>query len=93
MTPEVGLFWAIDPKHQRKGYASEAGEALVEYAFDVLSLWRILATTEYDNHGSQAVMRKLGMNITHNPNKEPEWMQVVGVRYSERQMRQEGLLT
>ena len=35
--PEVG--WAIHPNHTRKGYAAEAGEACVRYAFDQLQ-WR-----------------------------------------------------
>ena len=80
MTPEVGLFWAIDPAQQRQGYATEAARALIDYAFDRLRLWRILATTEYDNHASQAVMLKAGMTLTRNPRPDPPWMQVVGVR-------------
>lgn len=97
MLPEIGLFWAVDPTHRGRGYATEAGGALVDYALDTLQLWRILATTEYDNHASQAVMRKLGMTLTRNPHPEPEWMQVVGVRYAgssaASDFRQEGLLT
>jgi [ribosomal protein S5]-alanine N-acetyltransferase len=91
--PEVGLFWAIDPAQQGHGYATEAGAALVEYAFEALRLWRILAMTEYDNHASQAVMRKLGMALIRNPLPHPEWLQVVGVRYAEPLLQQEGLLT
>jgi [ribosomal protein S5]-alanine N-acetyltransferase len=93
MTPEVGLFWAIDPGHQRKGYATEAGAALLEYAFEEMRLWRTIATTEYHNRASQAVMRKLGMTLTRNPHAESEWMQVVGVIYSEPMLPPEGLLT
>jgi RimJ/RimL family protein N-acetyltransferase len=93
VTPEVGLFWAIDPAHQGQGYATEAGAALIEYALETWPLWRIVATTEYDNHPSQAVMRKLGMTLTRNPYPEPEWMQVVGVRYNHPPLGQEGLLT
>ena len=29
---EVGLFWAIAPEHQRKGYALEAAQAMIAYA-------------------------------------------------------------
>src|SRR6185295_5606905 len=60
---EVGLFWAISPSMQRKGYASEAARALVQYAFDHLKLARIVAGTEHANVGSIAVMRRLGMRI------------------------------
>ncbi len=61
--PEVGLFWAISPRHQGHGYATEAARAMVDYAFNELKLRRIVATTEYDNLASQGVMRKLGMRL------------------------------
>ncbi len=78
-TPEVGLFWAIDPNYQRQGFASEAAQGLIEYAFKQLRLKRILATTEYENMASQGVMRRVGMKITHNPLPDPPWLQIVGV--------------
>jgi len=78
-TPECGLYWAIDPDHQRRGYASEAARAMIEHAFAEFRLRRIIATTEYDNHASQAVMRKLGMRLERNPLPEPPWLQVVGI--------------
>jgi RimJ/RimL family protein N-acetyltransferase len=78
-TPEVGLFWAIAPAHQRKGYASEAARALIDYAFDSMRLKRIVATTEYRNTASMGVMQKVGMRLKRNPHAEPPWMQVVGV--------------
>ena len=78
-TPEVGLFYATHPDHRRKGYATEAASALIAYAFQSLSLRRVIATTSYDNHGSQGVMRNIGMRICRNPHKDPEWLQIVGV--------------
>jgi RimJ/RimL family protein N-acetyltransferase len=77
--PEVGLFWAIDPSYQRQGYGSEAAQGLIEYAFKHLRLKRILATTEYKNIASQAVMQRVGMTMTRNPLPTPQWLQVVGV--------------
>lgn len=77
--PEVGLFWVIDPPQQRQGYATEAAQMMLVYAFKELRLKRILATTEYTNIASQGVMRKLGMTITRNPLAEPPWLQIVGV--------------
>lgn len=76
---EVGLYWAISPRHQRRGYAAEAGRALVDYAFRELGLWRIVATTDHDNLASQQVMRKLGMALHRNPRPQPPYFQVVGV--------------
>jgi len=78
-TPEFGLFYAISPSHQRQGYASEAAQALVDYAFQYLDLKRIIATTDFTNHASMGVMRKLGMRVEKNPLSEPPWLQVVGV--------------
>jgi ribosomal-protein-alanine N-acetyltransferase len=76
---EFGLFYAISPTHQRRGYASEAARALVDYAFQQLNLRRIIAETDYDNIASIGVMRKLGMRIAKNPLAEPRWLQIVGV--------------
>lgn len=78
-TTEVGLFWVIDPPHQRRGYASEAAQAMIDFAFKELRLKRIIAMTEYTNLASQAVMRKASMRLTRNPQPEPPWLQVVGV--------------
>lgn len=78
-TPEVGLFWAIDPAHQGQGHATEAARALIDHAFARLRLKRIVATTAYENLASQRVMRKLGMRLERNPLPEPPWLQVVGV--------------
>jgi RimJ/RimL family protein N-acetyltransferase len=80
---EVGLFWAIDPDHQGRGYATEAARALIDYAFAADSAWlalrRLIATTEFGNAASQAVMRKLGMRIERNESGAPPWLQIVGV--------------
>ena len=35
---EFGLFYAISPAHRRRGYASEAAQVLVDYAFQHLHL-------------------------------------------------------
>ncbi len=34
--PEFGMFWAVDPAHQRRGYATEAAGAMIDYAFGEL---------------------------------------------------------
>ena len=78
-TAEVGLLWLIEPAHQGQGYASEAAQTLIDYAFGTMRLLRLIATTEYDNLASQAVMRKLGMTIERNPFPDPPWLQVVGI--------------
>ncbi len=77
--PEMGLFWAVDPAYQRQGYASEAAQTLVDYAFSQLNLSRIIATTEYTNEGSMGVMKRIGMTIEKNPYPDPIWFQIVGI--------------
>lgn len=77
--PEIGLFWAIGKDHQRFGYATEAVSAIARYAFDQLNIHRLVATTDYDNHASIALMRRLGMIIEHNLMPTPTWFQTIGI--------------
>ena len=76
--PQVGLFYTISTSVRGQGFATEAARALIEYGFTALNLWRIIATTTYDNAASMAVMRRLGMTVERNPETLPEWSQVVG---------------
>jgi len=76
---QFGLYWAVAPSQQRRGYATEAGRALIDHAFGRLKLDRIVATTTYHNVASIGVMQKLGMQIDRNPYPDPPWLQVVGV--------------
>jgi RimJ/RimL family protein N-acetyltransferase len=78
-TPEVGLYYAVSPRHQRRGYATEAARALAEYAFTRLHVARIVATTSDENEASKRVMAKLGMRVGRNPLSTPHWLQVVGI--------------
>ena len=41
LSPEVGLFWGIMPDYRRRGYASEAAQALVDFLFDSLNLRQV----------------------------------------------------
>jgi len=73
------LFWVIGTTQQRNGFATEAAQALIDFAFTTLNLSRIIATTEYDNIASQSVMQKCGMTLEKNPYPDPPWLQVVGI--------------
>jgi RimJ/RimL family protein N-acetyltransferase len=83
-TAEFGLYYAISPAFQRQGYATEAVQAMVQYAFTMLNVERIVATTQYDNAASMGVMRRLGMQIEKNPFPAPPWFQVVGILENKR---------
>jgi RimJ/RimL family protein N-acetyltransferase len=78
-SPEFGLYYALSPAYQRQGYATQAAQALINYAFTQLHLKRIVATTTYENVASIGVMRKVGMRIEKNPSPDPPGFQVVGI--------------
>ncbi len=80
--PEVGLYYRVATSERNNGYAAEAASALVEWALAELHLERVIAMTTYDNAPSRRVMERLGMRIETNPNSEPPWLQVVGIKDS-----------
>ena len=84
LSPEVGLFWGIMPAHRRRGYAGEAGRALLDFLFGTINLRQVVATTEHENIASQRTMKRLGMTLYANPLPEPVWCQVVGKRENPR---------
>ncbi|WP_409368594.1 GNAT family N-acetyltransferase [Lysinibacillus sp. 38-6] len=58
-TYEIG--WVLHPSYYRKGYASEAAHALLDYGFTEMKLHRIIATCQPENIASYRVMEKIGM--------------------------------
>jgi len=56
---QIGYTFARE--HQGKGYASEAVTALLDYAFNTLSLHRVYAFVNCDNHRSVALLERLNM--------------------------------
>jgi len=59
--PDVELGYTLARSAWGKGYATELGQALVEYAFTVLRVPRVVAQVEPANTGSRRVLAKLGM--------------------------------
>jgi RimJ/RimL family protein N-acetyltransferase len=58
---EAEIGWAISDRYRIQGFATEAGQRLIDYAFAELHLARVFAFTEVENHASLRVMQKLGM--------------------------------
>lgn len=58
-THEIG--WALHRDHQGKGYATEAGRALLAHAFGPLNAHRVIATCQPENPASWRVAEKLGL--------------------------------
>jgi RimJ/RimL family protein N-acetyltransferase len=64
-TPCVEIGWRLASEYWGHGLATEGAREVVRYAFDVLGLEDLVATTVPANTRSRRVMEKLGM--THNP--------------------------
>ena len=64
--PCVEIGWRLDKEFWGKGYASEAAEKSLEYAFSELELPELVAFTSVKNMPSQKVMRRIGMADTGN---------------------------
>jgi RimJ/RimL family protein N-acetyltransferase len=60
-TPAMEVGWRIARSYWGQGYAPEAGAAALQYGFETLGLYEIVANTAPANHNSQRVMVKLGM--------------------------------
>lgn len=55
------IGWVLNVDYRRKGYATEAARALIEYAFKKLGLHRIYAVTSDINISSWKLMERVGM--------------------------------
>ncbi len=56
---EVG--WTVDPRQWGRGYATEAAQAILGFAFGELGAHRVVAFCNANNRASARVMEKLGM--------------------------------
>lgn len=61
-SPCVEIGWRLAKPFWRQGYATEAAQAALDYAFHTLQLEKVVSFTAVANHPSEAVMQKLGMN-------------------------------
>jgi RimJ/RimL family protein N-acetyltransferase len=66
--PVVEVAWRLAAEHWRRGYATEAALASLDYGFERLGLEEILAFTAVGNRRSRRVMEKLRM--THDPGED-----------------------
>ena len=57
----VALRFAIASDAQGRGYAKEAGKAVLSFAFESAHLDRVIAVTRDDNDSSKKVLEHLGM--------------------------------
>jgi RimJ/RimL family protein N-acetyltransferase len=60
-TAEIGFVF--DPRHQGKGFATEAARAVVDWAFTTGGMRRVIGRLEARNAASARVVEKLGMRL------------------------------
>ena len=65
--PCVEIAWRLHGNYWGQGYATEAAQAALNFAFDELKLSEVVAFTAVINERSQKVMHRIGMrNTQHN---------------------------
>jgi RimJ/RimL family protein N-acetyltransferase len=57
------LSYGLLTQARGKGYATEAGKAILDFAFQDLKLEKLRAETKTDNLGSHKVLKKLGFSV------------------------------
>ena|SRR5258708_4606369 len=63
----VDVGWLILPKHQGKGYMTEAGRALLRHLFDDLGVHKVEALIKPENKPSAALAKRLGFRLEGGP--------------------------
>jgi [ribosomal protein S5]-alanine N-acetyltransferase len=61
--PDVDVGFAFLEQYWSRGYAVESAAAVLAYGKEQLRLSRIIAITAPDNHGSIAVLQKIGLRF------------------------------
>lgn len=59
--PKVGIGYGAARAYWGKGYIPEATRAIIEWAFQQPSIYRVYATTDVENVASRRVLEKVGM--------------------------------
>lgn len=73
-SPCVEVGWRLAKRYWSMGYATEAANASLRYAFKDLDLDEVVSFTTVSNTRSQAVMEKIGMSYAdrfEHPDLEP----------------------
>jgi RimJ/RimL family protein N-acetyltransferase len=78
------IGYTIDPAFQRRGYATEAVAALVDYAFGTLGAEVVRAYASADNTASIRVAERVGMRLVERFEHRDEEGVWFGVRYERR---------
>ncbi|MFZ0598794.1 MAG: GNAT family N-acetyltransferase [Flavobacterium sp.] len=66
------LGYRFIEKHWGKGYATEAGKAFVDYAFNVMKVEALYAYADAGNENSRKILEKLGLHYVNSFQYEGE---------------------
>lgn len=66
----VEIGYAIEDKHQGKGYGTEAVEAMSNWAIEALELPTVLGIVASDNRGSCRILEKAGYELVEEKEKK-----------------------
>jgi RimJ/RimL family protein N-acetyltransferase len=87
------LGYIVHPDHQGRGYATEAAAAVLDLAFDVFGLHRVVGRVEPRNVASAGVLERLGMRreglLVENELVKGEWQSeaIYALRQSQPRLR------
>jgi RimJ/RimL family protein N-acetyltransferase len=59
------MGYYLRPKFWGQGFATEAGQAVIAYAFDRLGINTLFAGHHPENDNSRKILAKLGFQFTH----------------------------
>jgi RimJ/RimL family protein N-acetyltransferase len=76
---ELGLGYGLASSARGQGYATEAVQVCLTYAFGELQINRVFAITDRDNLRSAGLMRRVGMRTARHPDPETVYPGLVGV--------------
>ncbi|MCL1048186.1 GNAT family N-acetyltransferase [Shewanella abyssi] len=57
---QVEVGFTLAPENQGKGIAAKSVAAFIDYLFDTMNKYRIVATTDCDNHPSYRLLERVG---------------------------------
>lgn len=60
---QTEMFYGLSSEYWGQGYATEAAEAVVDYAFNVIGLKRLVGVAKPENAASVKILEKIGMSF------------------------------
>ncbi len=83
--PDVDVGFAFLSRHWSKGYAVESAAAVLDHGRRQLGLTRMVAITEPENHGSIAVLEKIGLKFERMVRlaADPHDLKLFGIIFAE----------